>query len=166
MANIYELTTTFEYLQQLLLEADPDAEEQLQAALEIAEAEIEAKAEGYAYIIKNLEGDIAGFKAEEKRLAEKRRTAENAIDRLKGNLYEAMNRTGKTKFKSGTFTFAIQKNGGALPVLVDADVTEIPDDLCKITREPDKKALAAYIEETGDVSYAHFGERGTSLRIK
>ena len=35
-----------------------------------------------------------------------------------------------------------------------------------ITEKPDLKAIAKYIEETGDITQFHFGERGESLRIK
>lgn len=166
MASIYNLTSEFEYLQNLLLMADPDTEEEIQKALKITSDEIEDKAEGYAHVIFNLESDIAGLKAEESRLAEWRKVKERAVERLKSNLFEAMVTTGKTKFNKGNFRFSIQKNGGADPVLVDVAADELPDEFCKIKREPDKKALADYMKETGDFTYSHFGERGSSLRIK
>ena len=54
-----------------------------------------------------------------------------------------------------------------IPVIVDVkDTSELPDDLVKITETPDLDAIRKYIEETGDLTYAHFGERGESLRIK
>jgi hypothetical protein len=42
----------------------------------------------------------------------------------------------------------------------------LPDDLVNIVEKPDLDALRDYIERTGDLTYAHFGERGESLRIK
>ena len=128
--------------------------------------EIENKADGYAKVIRNMEGQIDAFKTEEKRLAEKRKSLEHAVDRLKGNLFDSMQKTGKKKFKTDLFSFAIQKNGGALPVIVDVPTSELPDDLVQIQEKPDLKAIAKHIEETGDLTYAHFGERGESLRIK
>ena len=159
--NLYELKEAYQNIQQLI-EDGGDYEE----ALSVIDDAIEDKADGYARVIRNMEGDIEAFKTEEKRLADKRRSLENAVDRLKKNLFEAMKETGKEKFKTDLFSFAIQKNGGALPVIVDVPTDGLPDDMVIISEKPDLKAIAAYIEATGDVTYAHFGERGESLRIK
>ena len=166
MANIYELTADLLRLQAMLLQADEENEAEIAEALQIADAELEGKAEGYAHVIRNIEADISALKAEEQRLNAKRKSAEKAAERLKSTLYEAMVRTGKTKIKAGTFDLKIAQNGGALPVILDVDVNELPDDLVKVKKEADKKAIAEYIEATGDISYAHYGERGSSLRIK
>ena len=128
--------------------------------------EIEIKADNYAKIIRNLEGSVAAIKAEQDRLAKKKASIEAGIKRLKNNLQESMIATGKRTFKTDLFSFNIQKNGGAAPIILDVDVSFLPDKLVRITEEPDMKAITEYIKETGDLSYAHFGERGESLRIK
>lgn len=159
--NLYELTATYQMLQSQI-EAGEDVEELLADVND----ELEAKADGYARIIRNMEGDIDAFKAEEKRLAEKRRSLESAVEKMKQNLFESMQATGKKKFKTELFSFSIQKNCGALPIVVDVPVDDLPDDLVIVTEKPDLKAIKKLIEETGDLTYAHFGERGESLRIK
>lgn len=160
--NLYELTNAYLQIQQLI-ESDEDYE----AVLDTIDDEIEVKADGYARVIRNMEAQANAFKEEEKRLAVKRKHCEAAVTRLKQNLFESMKTTGKTKFKTDLFSFAIQKNGGKIPVIVDVkDTSELPDDLVKITESPDLEAIRKYIESTGDLSYAHFGERGESLRIK
>lgn len=158
---MYELTAVYQQLQNQI-ECGEDVDDLMQ---EIND-ELEAKADGYARIIRNMEGDIDAFKAEEKRLAEKRRSLESAVEKMKQNLFDSMKSTGKTKFKTELFSFAIQKNGGALPIVVDVPVDDLPDDLVIITEKPDLKAIKKLIEENGDLTYAHFGERGESLRIK
>ena len=164
MSNIYDLTGVYVDLQNQLLE-NPD-DEVISGILETIDDEVEKKADGYAGIIANLTSDVEGIKAEEKRLKERRQALESNIDRLKENLFNTMKVTGKTKFKTNLFSFNIQKNGGAAPVVVTVDTSKLPDDLVIITEKPDLKALAKYIEETGDVSYGYIGERGESLRIK
>lgn len=160
--NLYELTNAYLNIQELI-ESDEDYE----SVLDTIDDAIEIKADGYARVIRNMEAQAAAFKEEEKRLALKRKHCEAAISRLKQNLFESMKSTGKTKFKTDLFTFSIQKNGGKIPVIVDVkDTSELPDELVKITESPDLEAIRKYIEETGDLSYAHFGERGESLRIK
>lgn len=160
--NLYELTAVYQRLQDQI-----ESGEDYEGILAVIGDEIEAKADGYARVIRNMEGSIDSFKAEEKRIAEKRKVLEAAVEKLKKNLFDSMKRTGKEKFKTDLFTFAIQKNGGKIPVIVDVkDTSELPDDLVKITESPDLEAIRKYIEQTGDLTYAHFGERGESLRIK
>lgn len=159
--NLYELTAAYQTLQNQI-----EAGEDVESILDEINDELEAKADGYARVIRNMEGDIDAFKAEEKRLAEKRRSLESAVDKLKQDLFNSMKSTGKTKFKTELFNFAIQKNCGAVPIIVDVPVDDLPDDLVIITEKPDLKAIKKLIEETGDLTYAHFGERGESLRIK
>lgn len=164
VASIYELTNDFMVLQEILSN-DPDSEEALQMFDDL-DKKIEEKADGYARIIRNFESDIEGFKAEEARLKEKRAGLEKAVDRLKTALKEAMIKTDKRKFKTDLFSFNIAKNGGALPVVVDVPTEELADEFVIVTEKPDLKAIAKYIEETGDITQFHFGERGESLRIK
>ncbi len=159
--NLYDLTAVYKRLQDQL-----EAGEDVAGILEVIGDEIEVKADGYARVIKNMQAYAEAYKAEEQRLADKRKKCEAGIERLKENLFDSMKETGKTKFKTDLFSFAIQKNGGADPVIVDVPTDDLPDNLVQITEKPDLKAIAAYIKETGDISYAHFGERGESLRIK
>ncbi len=160
--NLYELTAVYQRLQDQI-----EAGEDYDGILAVIGDELEAKADGYARVIRNMEAEAKALKDEEKRLAEKRKVCESAVERLKQNLFESMKATGKEKFKTDLFTFSIQKNGGKIPVIVDVkDTADLPDDLVKITEAPDLDAIRKYIEETGDLTYAHFGERGESLRIK
>ena len=165
MTSLYELTGQYLELEQML--DNPDVEQDVLAdLLATVNDEIEIKADNYAKIIRNLEGSVAAIKAEQDRLAKKKASIEAGIKRLKNNLQESMIATGKRTFKTDLFSFNIQKNGGAAPIILDVDVSFLPDKLVRITEEPDMKAITEYIKETGDLSYAHFGERGESLRIK
>lgn len=160
--NLYELTAVYQRLQNEL-----ENGEDVEGIIEVIDDELEKKADGYARVIKNLKAQAESFKTEEQRLAEKRKRCEAGIERLKSNLFDSMKATGKEDFKTELFSFKIQKNGGKKPVIVDVkDTSELPDDLVKITEQPNLDAIAKYIEETGDLTYAHFGERGESLRIK
>ena len=163
--NLYELTADFLKLQELLEDPETDSET-LEAYMTEVESELEKKADGYAMVIRNMEGSLMAVKSEIGQLTAKKNLLEGSIERLKTNLQASMMTTGKTKFKTSLFSFNIQKNGGADPVIVDVPTSDLPDELVIIKEEPNKKAIAAYIKETGDLTYAHFGERGESLRIK
>lgn len=167
--NLYELTNDFLQLQQMLEDPEVDTDV-INDTMEAIEGAIEVKADGYAMIIRNMEGNVTAIKAEMERLQAKKNLLESSIKRLKDNLQQAMILTGKTKFKTDLFSFGIQKNGGALPVIVDVDTAALPDECVIVTEKPDLKALAAFLQdpELKDLygKYAHFGERGESLRIK
>ena len=161
MANLYELTG--EWIQLMdKLESGEDVE------LEFNETDeaFEEKAEKYAMMIRNLESDYEAFEKEEKRYKEKKNTCKKGIEKLKNNLESAMIITGKRKFKKGVFSFSIQKNGGKLPVIVDVPTEELEDEFVIVTEKPDLTAIEKYINETGDITFAHFGSRGEGLRIK
>lgn len=166
--NLYDLTAEYLYLQEVLENLDSGIEdyETIENLLDITEEDIEEKAENYAKVIKNFEATVNALKAEEKRLAEKRKHIEQSIKNLKLNLEGAMIATGKRKFEKGIFKFAIQKNGGALPVIVDVPTEELADEFVIVEEKPDLTAIRKYIEETGDITQFHLGERGESLRIR
>lgn len=165
MATMYELTS--DYNEVLELASNPEIDPQaITDTLEAINAEIEIKAENTAKVMRELEEMAAALKAEEQRLSSRRRGIENNVERIKTGLYEAMKTTGKTKFKTPLFSFAITKNGGKIPVIVDVETADLPDELVTITEKPNLDAIRDYIEQNGECKYAHLGERGESLRIK
>ena len=164
MSNLYELTADVLTLQDML-EQPLDDEQILLDTLEAVQGEYEDKLEAYCKVIKNLETDAEAFKMEAQRLTDKRRVLENNIARLKRAMFDSMKATGTAKVKGQLFTVAIQKNGGKLPVVVTADVSALPEDCVKVVKSPDLEAISKLID-SGNTEYAHYGERGESLRIR
>lgn len=165
MANLYEITQ--DYLQILSMMEDPELDPQILAdTMEAVEGELEIKAENYAKVMKNLEADVAGIKAEIERLSERKKTIENNIKNMKSALQMAMETTGKTKFKTELFSFNIQKN--APTVVIDAsDPNNIPPDFLKFKEpEVDKTAIKAAIQNGMDLTGVAHLESKNSLRIR
>ena len=162
--NIYELTGQYKLLENAVMLNPEDMS--LQEELEKITDGIEIKAENYAKLIKNVEADIRVIRDEEIRLASRRAAKENFIKSLKTNLMWGMKETGKEKIKSELFSIAVSKNGGKVPITIDVEPEELPEEFQKITVEADKDALRDYIQETGDLSYAHLEERGEHLSIR
>ena len=116
MSSLYELTNEYQAL--LEMAEDPDLDpEVFSDTLEGLGGEIEIKADGYAKVMKTIESQIAGIKAEEARLGARRKVLEGNIDRMKRSLQQAMEITGKTKFRTELFNYAIQKNPASLHIL-------------------------------------------------
>ena len=164
MSSLYEVTGNILALQEML-ESPIDDEDILKDTLEAVQGEYEQKIESYCKVIKNIDADIQAIKTEVTRLNEKKKVLENNIDRLKKAMFDSMKATNTTTIKTGVFNVAIQRNGGKLPVIVDVETAYLPKDLVKVTESPDLEAIAKLID-SGNTQYAHYGERGESLRIK
>ena len=113
--NLYELSQNYLAVQDMDLEP-----ETLKDTLDSIEEAIEDKAENIAKWIRNLEADKKAFEEEEKRFKEKKQAADNRIKSLKLYLEDNMRLIGKTKFKAGVFSFAIQNNPPSVEVFDEA----------------------------------------------
>ena len=164
MANIYELTQGIQMLLDLMEEGTMD-EDTLKDALMNSKEELAIKLENYCKFIKNLESDIAGLKEEEKRLASKRKTMENTIDRAKEAMKYAMEAADMEKVKGTLFTITIQANPEKV-VMETEDVSSIPADYLR-TKEPeiDKAKIKEDLKAGVELSFAHL-EKSRGVRIR
>ena len=117
MASLYELTGQFLTIYQM--DIDDETKTDTLEAIDWQE-QFEQKAEGYAHVIKNLEADVAMYKAEEESFKTKKQAAQKKLDYVKDNIMTAMNVTGQTEVKSGALTLKVQKNRES--VQVDEDL--------------------------------------------
>lgn len=118
--NLYELTTNY----QNLLNFISDGNEGFEDTLESLNDAIEVKVENIAKVVKSLEAEVTGYKTEEKRLSDRRKSIENNIKRLKTYTEESMLSVGMKRIKGQLFTVAIQKNA---PSLFVEEETHIPE---------------------------------------
>ena len=161
MAKLHEITG--EYLELLEMASDATLDQQMISdTLESVNFEFEEKADGYAKVVKTLEGDVDSLDKEIKRLTERKNTIKNNITGIKKHLENAMLATGNTKFKTILFNFNIQKNPAS--VVID-DETKIPQEYL-IAQEPkvDKTGIKDFLKEN-EVPWAHLVQT-ESLRIR
>lgn len=160
--TLYEITGQFVEL--LTWAEDPDVDEQtFQDTLESLTAEIEEKADGYAKIIRQLQGEVEAIKAEVDRLTNRKTAIENHITFMKKNLEQSMIATGKEKFKTELFSFNIQNNPAS--VVLDVDEDMVPDQYSVTTKKVDKKGILQAIKNGEEIEFAHL-EQSRSLRIR
>lgn len=165
MSNLYELTN--DYLQILSMLEDPELDPQTLAdTMEGIEGEFEIKAENYAKVMKNLEGDILAIKTEIDRLTAKKKALENNIKNMKSTLQTAMETTGKTKFKTELFSFGIRKNAPA--VIIDEPYIEnVPERFLKYSDPTiNRTAIKEAIQNGEDLEGLAHLEQSKSLMIK
>ena len=170
MATLYELTGDALKLRELMAEGELDLET-IKGAIDNNTEEIGIKLESYAKVLKDVEGDIAALKTEEARLAERRKSYENNIKRLKSAMQDALLATGERKIKSTLFTFYMQNNAPSV-VIDEAYLENIPECFL-IPQEPkiDKAKLKVALESDDPEvkakleGIAHL-ETSESIRIK
>lgn len=164
MASIYEITNDISFINQMLEEGEIDPEA-LKGALEVSKEDLTIKLEHYCQFIKNLESDNEGLKAEEDRLAEKRKRNEKVIDNMKAAMMFALDQVKEKKIACGSFTVSVQKN--AASVVLDCETALIPE-LYLIPQAPsiDKKKIKQDLQDGLDLSGVAHLESGSSLRIR
>ncbi|MED3623235.1 siphovirus Gp157 family protein [Neobacillus thermocopriae] len=157
--NLYELSSAYQQIQ-VLIEDGQDGLEDTLAALNDA---IEIKADGYAKVMKNLEAQAKAIKAEEERLAERRKSLENNIKKLKESLKQAMLNAGMKRIKTELFSFTIQKNPPSVEVLNEKAIPVnyfVPQD-----PKLDKKSILADLKNGIEVPGVEL-KQSEGLRIR
>lgn len=165
--TLFDIVGEYKQLYDLLTETDPDDTELqvIEDTLEGIEGELEAKAAGYVFIIKQLDMEAAKCKELADEWKAKQQARENAQKRLKKALKDAMVHLGLKELKAGDYVLKLQNNGGLLPIIYDNE-QEIPQNLMKIRYEPDSKLIRDYLEANPGTTWAHIGERGQHIAIK
>jgi len=139
MATLYQLTDDLQIIQNMIEEGA----EGLEDTLESIELALEDKLEGYAMVIKNVESDVEGLKAEIKRLSERKTTLENGIKRMKENMQFALEISGNKSVKTPRFTIGLRKSTAVQ--IEDEEV--IPEEFVKVTKTISRSELAERLKE-------------------
>lgn len=166
MANIYEITNEFLTLWSILEDELTD-DETLLGAFETATDDLKDKLDNCCKYIKNEQATIKGLEDEIKRLQDKKKSKENAIERLKKLMEGAMNAAGEKKLPCGTFLVYIQKNPESVKLDTE-DVSNIPAEYFKARtlKEVDKTKIKKAIESGADLKGVAHIEQSESIRIK
>jgi hypothetical protein len=166
MATLYDITGRALALMQMADDEDIEPEV-FKDTLDGIEGEFDDKIETYCKVIKNIEADAKAVAEELKRLQTKKKHLENTVSRMKQTIYEAMKLTGKTSSGGTILKASIQKNGGVLPLIMDEPVAEdLPEEYRIIEYKADNEAIRKALDEGKELPFAHYGERGESIRIK
>lgn len=161
MAKLYELTEQYSNLMELL--DNPEVpQEMLEESLNKINDELDVKLENIAKLIKSIEVDVKGFKEEEKRLADRRKSSENRITNLKEYVEGAMRATGIKKVNGKVFTLGIQKNAPSVEI---TDENSIPEEYFILEKKLVKKKVLEAHKEGRKVPGTTI-KRTESLRIR
>lgn len=165
MASLYDITGRAQMLMDMAEYGEVE-EEVIKDTWEALEGELDVKVESCCKVVKNIEGDIKAIESEIKRLTEKKSTLENTTKRIKDMVFNSLKALGKDKAGGQILKASIQKNGGKLPLILDVDDDHIPFDFQKVTISANNEAIRDALDHGVELDFAHYGERGESLRIR
>ena len=162
--TLYELTGQYQQIEDQLASVDnaEDAQTVTQLFDGITDA-IEDKLLAIARVAKNLDAEADAIKAEESRLAERRRAIENNVRRLKDYAQQNMEQSGIDRAKDALFTISLQNSPPSVRV---EDEGAIPRDYY-IEQAPklDKRSILEALKSGSDVPGVSL-HQSRSLRIR
>ena len=166
--TLYELNVQFQTILEMAEDDELDPE-LIAGTLECVEGDIEDKLDSYGVVMNELQMDVAKIDQEIKRLTEKKKRINANIDKMKNAVQYTMTEVLHTrKVKGEKFTWAIQKNGGKAPLIINDGVFpfNIPEQYQQVDFDFDRAEIRAALERGEELEFAHLGERGESLRLK
>ena len=161
-ATLFDIVGEYQALYEMATDEEQD-DQVFQDTLESIMGELEVKSAGYVAVLDRLEAEMKRADEISKAYAAVKKSREKSIKRMKDTLLFAMNMMEKTEIPAGELTIKVVPNGGVEPLVIDGDV---PDNMTKITIEPDKEKIRAYLEAGNECEYAHLEPRGKHISIK
>lgn len=150
MNTLYEISTAFQQVEDLLTDPefilDEEGQANLAAAYQSIEMDFHAKAENTVKMIRNFEGQAEMLDAEIKRLQARKKTMENKAEILRASLKGSMEATGIDKIKSALFNISLSKPKAG-SVVINIPVEELPTEYQKVKIEADKTAIKNDLKE-------------------
>lgn len=165
MSNLYELVGERLTLQRHLESMDLD-DVTIADTLEGESIDIENKIVSYGYVIRNMDVFTDSMKAEETRMAERRKAHEKRVASIKSWLLQNMQLCEISKIECPAFSITLKNNP---PSVVIDDDELIPDGYKKLPEPPpltaNKTMIATALKSGLDVPGCHL-EQKQRLEIK
>ena len=161
--KLYELTSEYSELLEMLEDADAD-EEIIRDTLESIEGEIEEKADAYAAIMTQMNAEAEMLALEAQRLTKRATSLLQRSDRMKTYLQRQLALIGLKKLKTKYHNFTVRTNAESLVLESAADIPE-RFLVRKTTETIDRAALKKALQAGEDIPGARL-TRTESLLIK
>lgn len=165
MSSLFGLAGEYKQLYAMLTDADEDEKQTVEDTLEAVKGEIQVKASGYLAVLNQIDMELEGAKKQKEFWSNKVKTWENAQKRLKQHFLDGMLMLGVDEIDADGVKIKVANAGGVLPIVYDED-KPVPDKFTKVTIETDGKLVREALNRGEKLDFAHFGERGKTLRFK
>ena len=171
--TLYELDYNLRQLDSVLSEAqDEETCEILEETRKVLLSEIEDKAITILTYMSDCEARANHLLEESKRLAKKAKNLTTRRDFLKRLITEHLKANNRSTAEYGTYTVSLAKTPARL-VINPGEEQWLPDDMCTITRTPNKTAIKEHMDgntytvmvDGKPIEVAHL-EIGETIRIR
>ena len=134
--NIYQIQNEYLLLINQIIENGGEVTPQQELNLQITRDQLQDKGTNYAFVIKKLDAECDIIDAEIKRLTELKKVRQNACERLKSNISNAMHTFEVDKIESPLIKLSFRKSQSVNV----SDVNSLPGEYktIKVTEQADK----------------------------
>jgi hypothetical protein len=108
--NIYQIEKEYLELANQLIESGGECSPELELQLTINQEQLEQKARGYGFVVKQMESDVSIIDAEIKRLGELKKARLKTIERLETTVSNAMQLYQINKLETPTLKISFRKS--------------------------------------------------------
>lgn len=164
MNSLFNIVGEFNELYEMATSEEEQAEQVFIDTLESLKGELIQKAAGYVAVMNRLDMEMKKAEEIEKRYKAIKESRKNAIQRMKDACLWACDNLGVTEIDAGDVKIKVKNNGGQLPLIIDKPEF-VPENLTKITIEPDNAKIREYLKDN-ECDFAHIGERGRHIEVK
>ena len=164
MSSLFDIVGEFRQLYEMATSEEEQAEQVFIDTLDSLKGELNDKAAGYVAVMNRLE--MEQDKADEivKRYTAIRNARKNAIARMKDACMYACMGLGVTEIDAGDLKIRVKNNGGMAPLVIDKP-DEVPENMTRITIEPDKDKIRMFLKDN-ECDWAHLEPRGKHIEVK
>lgn len=152
-----------EFLRLYELADSEEDEEAFLDTLEGLQGELEVKAKGCVYVMKQLEMEEAECDKVIEAFTRKKQAKKNARERIINAIHDTMSTADLKEIAAGEYKIKIVKNGGKNPLVING---EVPDSYMRLKYEVDKELIRKALEDGKALDFAYLGERGEHLSIR
>lgn len=163
--KLYEIANNFAHVMDLAESGELD-EQTAKDTLEAIGGEFEVKARNCMMIVRQLESDGAGIKAEIDRLKVLQDQNAKSVESLKEYIKSGMETIGSDKLDLGIFKLTLKAPTKAVEV---TDATQIPSDYWRVvpeTKAVDKSLIATMLKTGKEIPGAKLVDGKRALLIK
>lgn len=163
MANIFQINQEYLHIASTLEENGGEVTPELEEALSINREQLTNKGVNYALVIRQLSGESDMIDTEIKRLQAMKKAKDNALERLKTTIKDAMMLHGVDKIQGDIIRLSLRKS----PASVIVENEDLIPDTYKIEqpKKLDKKSVGEALKQGLEVPGASLKTDGKSLSI-
>jgi len=161
--KLYQIEQEYMLLADEIINNEGELTPELEQRLTINQDQLEAKGKGYGYIIRDIEAEIDAIDIEIKRLTAMKKSRNNAVDRLKTTLSDAMQLYSITELKTPTLKINFRKSESV--EVADLNLLESEYKKVVTTESADKTAIKEAIKNGIQVTGAVL-KQNLNLQIK